>query len=323
MTFKSKYFNTFAFKINIQMTFRLTILSIALFLFSCKNTDKVDIQSDNDIASFESTYRTNPTPENFNLLLQKLGSKIIAETDKEKKEALIIKSIDLCEETKNTAYINTFAIELIKTNPKSDLSKSYLLDIAKGMNEIGKTDVSSILLKGYADMFPDDARSKSIKDSLPNTYSDLHNFIKKSASKVFEKTDMNGVNKENSEKYVDLCESYALVYPQDTMSANYLFKAAEISRAMQSFAKTISLYDWISMHHPDNKNAPMALFLKGFLIENELKKPEEAKEIYQKFLAKYPNHAMSKDVSFLISNIGKSDKEIMEQIDKNPKSQVK
>jgi len=305
------------------MSLRITILSIALILFSCKNTNNEVVSNDDEIAKFEATYKTSPTPENFNLLLQKLGSKIIEETDKTKKEALIIKSIDLCKETKNTAYINTFAIELIKTNPQSELSKSYILDIAEGMNEIGKTDVSSILLKGYGDMFPNDARSKSIKDSLPNTYSDLHNFMNNSASKVFENPDINGINKANSEKFVDICESYALVYPQDSMSANYLFKAAEISRAMQSYAKTVSLYDWITMYHPDNKNAAMALFLKGFLIENDLKKPNEAKEIYQKFLVKYPNHAMAKDVTFLISNIGKSDKDIIEKIDKKPINQTK
>lgn len=304
------------------MTFRLTIISFALFLLSCKNTDKAVVTIDDEIATMEATYKTSPTPENFNLLLQKLGSKIMAETESKKKEALIVRSIELCKETQNTAYVNTFAIELIKTNPKGDLSKYYILSIADEMNTSGKTDVSSILLKGYADMFPEEARSKSIKDSLPDKYSDLHSFIKDIASRVFENPDINGINKENSEKYVDICESFALVYPQDSLSPDYLFKAAEMSRAMQSYAKTVSLYDWITMYHPDDKNAPMALFLKGFLIENDLKNPVEAKKIYQSFLEKYPNHAMAKDITFLITNIGKSDKEIIEKIDQNPNSQT-
>ena len=67
----------------------------------------------------------------------------------------------------------------------------------------------------------------------------------------------------------------------------------------------------------------LALFLKGFLLENDLKKPEKAKEIYESFMQKYPNHAMAKDVNFLIQNLGKSDKEIIEKINKTSEDPAK
>lgn len=304
------------------MIYRVIILCAALFLFSCKNSDKSTSEVD-EIATLESAYRANPTLDNFNLLLQKMGEKIMIETDPTQKEALIIKSIDLCKETKNEAYINTFAIELIKLNPKSETSKRYMYLIADDMSASGKYEVASILLKGYANLYPDDIKSKTIIDSLPSTYNDLHGLIKSVAAKVFENPDVNGINKANAEKYVDICESYALAFPNDSLSASYLFKAAEMSRAMQSYGKTISLYDWIATYYSEDKNAPMALFLKGFLLENDLKKPEKAKEIYESFIQKYPNHAMAKDVNFLIENLGKSDKEIMEKIDKTSEDSAK
>ncbi len=304
------------------MIFRFIIISSAIFLFSCKNSDKSTSQVD-EISTLESAYKTNPTLDNFNILLQKMGEKIMNESDHAKKEALIIKSIDLCKETKNEAYINTFAIELIKLNPKSETSKRFMWQIADDMSASGKYDVASILMKGYANLYPEDIKSKSIIDSLPNTYDDLHVFIKAVAAKVFENPDVNGINKANAEKYVDVCESYALAFPNDSLSASYLFKAAEMSRAMQSYGKTISLYDWITTYHSTDKNAPMALFLKGFLLENDLKKPEKAKEIYESFMQKYPNHAMAKDVNFLIENLGKSDKEIMEKIEKTSPAPAK
>lgn len=304
------------------MIYRVIILCAALFLFSCKNSDKSTSEVD-EITTLESAYKANPTLDNFNLLLQKMGEKIMTETDPTQKEALIIKSIDLCKETKNEAYINTFAIELIKLNPKSETSKRYMYLIADDMSASGKYEVASILLKGYANLYPDDIKSKTIIDSLPSTYNDLHGLIKSVAAKVFENPDVNGINKANAEKYVDVCESYALAFPNDSLSASYLFKAAEMSRAMQSYGKTISLYDWISTYYSEDKNAPMALFLKGFLLENDLKKPEKAKEIYESFMQKYPNHAMAKDVNFLIENLGKSDKEIMEKIDKTTEDPAK
>lgn len=304
------------------MIYRVIILCAALFLFSCKNSDKSTSEVD-EIATLESAYKANPTLDNFNLLLQKMGEKIMTESDPTQKEALIIKSIDLCKETKNEAYINTFAIELIKLNPKSETSKRYMYLIADDMGASGKYEVASILLKGYANLYPDDIKSKTIIDSLPSTYNDLHGFIKSVAAKVFENPDVNGINKANAEKYVDVCESFALAFPNDSLAASYLFKAAEMSRAMQSYGKTISLYDWISTYYSEDKNAPMALFLKGFLLENDLKKPEKAKEIYESFIQKYPNHVMAKDVNFLIENLGKSDKEIIEKIDKTSEDPAK
>lgn len=304
------------------MIYRVIILCAALFLFSCKNSDKSTTEVD-EIATLESAYKANPTLDNFNLLLQKMGENIMTETDPTQKEALIIKSIDLCKETKNEAYINTFAIELIKLNPKSETSKRYMYLIADDMSTLGKYEVASILLKGYANLYPDDIKSKTIIDSLPSTYNDLHGLIKSVAAKVFENPDVNGINKANAEKYVDICESYALSFPNDSLAASYLFKAAEMSRAMQSYGKTISLYDWISTYYSEDKNAPMALFLKGFLLENDLKKPEKAKEIYESFMQKYPNHAMAKDVNFLIQNLGKSDKEIIEKINKTSEDPAK
>lgn len=296
------------------MTLRLTIFYSLLLVFSCKNTNKAEVQTD-EVAMLESAYKLNPTPESFNLLLQKLGANIMREEDNKKKEALIIKSIDLCKETKNTSYINTFAIELIKLNPQSEVSKFYLWSIADEMMSTGKMEVANVLRNGFADLYPNDVKSKGIKDSISAPYDNLNGLIKDLGANIFENPDVNGINKANSEKYVDVCESYALVYPNDSLSAGYLFKAAEMSRALKSYGKTISLYDWITVYHPNDKNAPMALFLKGFLLENDLKSPDKAKEIYQLFLSKYPNHAMAKDVNFLMSNIGKTDNELIEEIE--------
>ncbi len=298
------------------MMIRFSILCCFIFALSCKNAEK-PVEENNEVAALELVYKASPTPENFNLLLQGLGSAIMEEGDKAKKEALIIKSIDLCKETNNTAYINTFAIELIKLNPKSKISKEYLLIIAEDMKASQKYEVANILMKGYSDLYPDDVKTKRIKDSISVEYSNLNGLIKGLATKIFENPDVNGINKVNSEKYVDVCESYALVYSNDTLSADYLFKAAEITRALKSYGKTISLYDWITTYYPNHKHAPMALFLKGFLLENDLKNPDKAKEIYQSFIDRYPNNAMVNDVKFLISNIGKSDKQIIDEIEKS------
>ena len=57
------------------------------------------------------------------------------------------------------------------------------------------------------------------------------------------------------------------------------------------------------------------MFLKGFIIENNIKDDSLALKVYQDFRAKYPEHNLADDAQFLIENIGKSDEEILQMIE--------
>jgi len=59
------------------------------------------------------------------------------------------------------------------------------------------------------------------------------------------------------------------------------------------------------------------LFLKGFILSDELKKYDEAKKIFNEFLEKYPDSELADDVQSLLKYMGKSDKEILEMMEKN------
>ena len=82
----------------------------------------------------------------------------------------------------------------------------------------------------------------------------------------------------------------------------------------------MSIYDWILEKYPNYEKAPTSLFLKGFIIENNIKDDVMAKEIYNKFLSDYPKHDLADDVQFLIDNLGKSDQEILEMIESKKKN---
>ena len=56
--------------------------------------------------------------------------------------------------------------------------------------------------------------------------------------------------------------------------------------------------------------------LKGFALDSEFKQKEEAKKIYEQFLTEFPNDSLAKDVRFLLKNIGKSDEELLKEIEK-------
>lgn len=105
--------------------------------------------------------------------------------------------------------------------------------------------------------------------------------------------------------------SYISSYPADTNSPDYLFRAADLSAKTGDIHSAIQLYEKLVQEYPGNKRTPLAIFLQGFIYENQAKDPMRAKPYYEKFLAAYPDHAMAADVSFSLDNLGKTPEELI------------
>ena len=106
-------------------------------------------------------------------------------------------------------------------------------------------------------------------------------------------------------------EAYSASYPDDTLGAGYLFKAADFYRYMRQPLKSIAVYERIYERYPSIAKHPYALFLQGFIYENEVGNPHAAKVLYEKFLEKYPTHVMAKDVRTTLDNLGKTPEQLV------------
>jgi TolA-binding protein len=113
-----------------------------------------------------------------------------------------------------------------------------------------------------------------------------------------------------------MSESFALAFPTDPAAPVYLMKGADMCRALGNTPEMLSLYDWVYQYYPKYEKASLALFLRGFTLDTELGKFDEAKRIYEKFLANYPQDSMAKDVKFLLENIGKTPDEMFKEMKK-------
>lgn len=109
----------------------------------------------------------------------------------------------------------------------------------------------------------------------------------KSCKNVLTNPGERGVNADNTELFIDLCESFAIAYPNEKCH-QFICLKRQIWRALGSLPKMLSLYDWVFQYYPTFDKAPLALFLKGFALDSELRKFDEAKEVYQEFLVKFP-----------------------------------
>lgn len=297
------------------MIFRSIILSALLMSSACNNSNDQTTENTN-ISTFEKEFKTTKADSSFNKLVQAYGQEIIRTKDKKEKEALLQSAILLCSSPEKSNLKEIFATELIKLNPNASSANDFMWNLANNMADRNKKEVASILYKGFKTRFPTDERSKETEKYILTEQKDIHGYIKNLAEEVFKMPDDSGLNKVAAQNYIDICESFALVNPEDKMAAEYLFRAAEMSRAIGGFSKMMSLYDWIYQYFPEYKKAPLALFLKGFALDSEFKQKEDAKKIYEQFLTEFPNDSLAKDVRFLLKNIGKSDEELLKEIEK-------
>ncbi len=119
------------------------------------------------------------------------------------------------------------------------------------------------------------------------------------------------LDKQKGFHMIDTYVNFSKQYPEDTASAVYLFKAAEISMNLQLGSQSIYYYDKILSNFPNFYKAPECLFLKAFIYENQMGNLDRAKEFYTLFLTEYPNHPLAKDAKASIKYLGKSPEELV------------
>jgi len=108
---------------------------------------------------------------------------------------------------------------------------------------------------------------------------------------------------------------YATTYPNDTLSAEYLFRAGELSRAVNMGRQAILYYDKITYSFPKYRKVAYCYFLEGFVYENQMNDILNAKKYYNLFITKFPTHPLVKDAKVLIENLGKSPEELIKSFE--------
>ena len=134
-------------------------------------------------------------------------------------------------------------------------------------------------------------------------------------SKTMYNEEQHQLDGEKAGAYISTCEVFAKIQPDNPQSPALLFKAAETARAMRNFGKAIELYDNIYDNYQDYEKHAQTLFLKAFTLDNDLKRHDEAKGLYELFLKKYPENDFADDTEFLLANLGKSDEEIIQKFE--------
>ena len=301
------------------MTRYIILFATILFFASCKN-DKVANEKDN-LSVGELAYNKQPTKENAETALSEVSNQIKENRDDPKiVKKLYERALDIARHNNLTNKQISFLLLLSKEYPNDPKAKTRLLELANIMYKINKKQAANVLYSGVLDRFADTDAAEEAKSKRAPEVSNVKQYLTKVGEDVFVDPDKFGINRKAAQSYVDACEAFALAYPNTKEAPEFLYKATEISRTLRTFTKSLSMYDWIIDEYPQYEKAPTAMFLKGFIIENELNNDEAAMKVYKTFLSRYPDHQLRDDVQFLLDNVGKTDEEIMDMIEKNKKS---
>ena len=119
--------------------------------------------------------------------------------------------------------------------------------------------------------------------------------------------------KEAVTKYQDL----AGFFPEDPLAPDYLFKASDLALSTGQPEKSVKILTRIMNEYPDYKRMEDVMFNKASHLDFELRDTTQAKELYQKFISKYPNSELVDDAESRIKNISLSLDELVEKFMQN------
>jgi len=123
------------------------------------------------------------------------------------------------------------------------------------------------------------------------------------------------VTPEIAEQLVDAYCDFATQNPENQQSAEYLFKAIDVSMNFDNPIKTIAIIDRLVAEYPDYEKTPTALFVKGFIYETRFENIEQARAAYEKYLELYPDGDLAADCRASIENLGLTPEELVKKFE--------
>jgi TolA-binding protein len=144
---------------------------------------------------------------------------------------------------------------------------------------------------------------------------------KKTSRSLFEEA-LNHIEKGHYLKALDCYKKIVNDFKNDSLASTALFEIAKMYQSKlfndidekKSFEYAVEFYSLILSNYPASKEEPFALFMIGYIENNYLNNYEKAKEAYEKFLNKYPQHELSLSAKVELENIGKPPEEILKSI---------
>lgn len=148
------------------------------------------------------------------------------------------------------------------------------------------------------------------------TYDQLNDSIMALEGQLQSISPLDPIDSSLGNNMMSLCIKFADTYPDDSLSAHYLHRAAIIALSMDRIDDMVACYDRIIDNYPDYEQLDECYYEKGIALDNAGRK-EQARKAYQDFLDEYPDHFLADDIRKAIPLLDMSDELLLEFLNQN------
>jgi len=127
--------------------------------------------------------------------------------------------------------------------------------------------------------------------------------------------DESGFTRAGADSLVQAYVNFAERFPGDSMTPEYLFKAATLVMNLNMGPRSIELFNTVREKYPSYEKAPLCLFFIGYVHENILGDIDKAREHYLLFIETYPDHDFVDDAQASLHNLGKTPEEMIREFE--------
>jgi TolA-binding protein len=143
---------------------------------------------------------------------------------------------------------------------------------------------------------------------------------KKSAEDLFNEGEKN-LEESKIPEAVSSYETLINEYPNDKLAPDATARLASIYQnkqvknvpETQSLLKSVELFRSVYEKYPNSEQAPMGLFMAGFVEANELNDYDAATKTYNLFLETFPDHELATSAKEELDNMGLTPEEILKK----------
>lgn len=112
--------------------------------------------------------------------------------------------------------------------------------------------------------------------------------------------DSSGIKPKEADSLVALYKGFAELYPEDSLSPAYLYRAADVLANRKECLKAVEVLESLIQKYPKDAYAEQAAFLKGIVYQEACLNKEKAAECFKSFIASYPDSPHIKDAEGLL-----------------------
>lgn len=113
-------------------------------------------------------------------------------------------------------------------------------------------------------------------------------------------SDVKAISYEKADSLVNAYLDYVKTYPEDSLCATYLYRAADVYANTKRCVESIKMYDRLIKQYPDNPLVEQSYFLKGVVFSQTCLNKEMAKEAFEEFMKKYPSSPLYSQAQMLL-----------------------